>query len=471
MAPSFYHIDQLDISNNLDFPRELLNSPSYSENSILVVGPDLVKREAVYSYGHGSTYLGCLFEGMVEWCIQEKVIQGQDIVHDLHTLLHNDALVPLGYRIEEYLAIQQQKEQCLRAVLYRHNQVRKIHYDLTHIPFRGYITTNYDTCIETAYAETQHRHLCKFYKPSLSQAVDACRKKQPFILKLYGDLDDVDSIKLGHRSLTGLYAEDVREQLQQLFSEAPAIFIGFDDTDGDLTVLRSFVKEGSIVYQRHPKRVPEKVERDDLLKRSDYEESTPISKTFSHDEMLLTVRNPPRDTKEASRRTSPATFSSPDTGQDSQKVITVCIFYAPKDKKYKDGIEEVLRALNNKIGQIFVIDYKSWAMGESLGYTTDIKNPLMSKQLIILLISTSFLGSPHYDKEQMQKVVKRHQKRAWISPILVRSCDWRGTQFDSLEEYILPRNKIPIADWRPQDKAYLDISRNLAKAFDYLACC
>jgi len=75
----------------------------------------------------------------------------------------------------------------------------------------------------------------------------------------------------------------------------------------------------------------------------------------------------------------------------------------------------------------------------------------------------------------MQKVVKRHRQRAWISPILVSACNWRGTQFDSLEEYILPKNKIPIAIWRSLGKdegeAYLEISESLEKAFDYLAFC
>ncbi len=481
MSLSPYYADDLNIFNSSEFPRELLNSPSHGEQYILVVGPDLLKWEEAHSHGHRHTYLGWLLEEIVSWCVQKDVIQQQDIIDELRTLLSNGALVPAGYKIEEYLAAQQQKQECLRAVLHSHNQVKEIHYHLARIPFRGFITTSYDTCIETAYTEIQHNQLHKFCKTSLSKTVEACRNKQPFILKLYGDLDDPDSIKLGHRLLTGLYAEDVREQLRQLFSEAPTIFIGFDDADGDLTVLPSLVKDGRIVHQRHSARVAEQVKSGNLIEISGYAESAP--ETLSHNEMLFAVRTPAHDTKATRQGVSPTPSTPADTEQDSQEEsqqdhkrrIDVCIFYAPKDEEYKEEIEIILNGLKNKEGKPFEIVYMSWAMGESSGYTTDRKDPLMSKQLVILLISRSFLGSLHYNKKQMQKVVKRHRQRAWISPILVSACNWRGTQFDSLEEYILPKNKIPIAIWRSLGKdegeAYLEISESLEKAFDYLAFC
>lgn len=254
MSLPFFHKDHMDISNHLDFPSELLNLPTSSENCILVVGPDLVRREAAPVQGYTYTYLERLLEGMVEWCTQKKVIQEQNIVHDLHTLLHNGAFVPLGYRIEEYLATTQLKEQCLRTALYSHNQVRKIHCDLVRIPHRTYITTTYDTCIESAYAQVWHSKLSKFYLSSLAQVVESSQKKQPFILKLYGDLDEPNSIRIGHRLLTGLYAEDVREHLRKLFSETLSIFIGFDDADRDFAVLQSLVTDSYIVHQKHPTR-------------------------------------------------------------------------------------------------------------------------------------------------------------------------------------------------------------------------
>jgi hypothetical protein len=254
MPLPFFNKNHTDISNYLDFPGELLNSLASSKGCILIAGPDLVRWEAVPDQGHTDTYLEHLLKGMVVWCTQNKIIQDQDIIHDLHILLHNGALVPLAYRIEEYLAAAQLKEQCLRAVLNPYSQAEAIHYQLTRFPFRGYITTSYDTCIETAYEETKQGQLSKFYQSSLAHAVDASRKKQPFILKLYGDLAEPDSIKLGHRLLTGLYTEDVRQQLGQLLFETPAIFIGFDDADEDLTALQSLVTDEYNGLQKHSTR-------------------------------------------------------------------------------------------------------------------------------------------------------------------------------------------------------------------------
>ncbi len=477
MSLPFFHKDHTDISNHLDFPSEFLNLPASSENCILIVGPDLVRRDAAPSQGYTYPYLERLLKGIVEWCTQNNVIREQDIIYDLHALLHNGALVPLAYRIEEYLAARQVKEQCLRDVLAPYSQVEAIHGWLTRTSFRGYITTSYNTCIETAYAQSQHRRLRKFYQPLLALAVDASRKKQPFILKLYGDLDEPSSIKLGHRLLTGLYAEDVCEQLQRLFSEIPAIFIGFDDADRDLTVLQSLVKDGYLVHQKHSTCVKGKVKCDNLIEISGYAALGP--EPLSHNGTLLAVRTPPSDTKATRERVLPILSTPPDTEQDhrkatqqrSKKVIDVVIFYAPEDKGYKDGIVKVLNGLKIKEGKPYEIEYMSWAMGESLGYMTDRNDPLLSKQLVILLISLSFLGSDCYDKEHMRKVVNRHRQGAWISPILVSTCDWQGRQFDSLEKYILPRDKVPISDWKSRAKAYFDISKGLEYALDSLACC
>ena len=74
-------------------------------------------------------------------------------------------------------------------------------------------------------------------------------------------------------------------------------------------------------------------------------------------------------------------------------------------------------------------------MDASLGYRTGINNPLMSKQLVILLISQSLLA--RYDEKQLEAVVKRHLRGAWISPILVRSCDWIYHPFISEDEFVL----------------------------------
>ena len=480
MSLPTYPTGYLDIFNNSDFPRELLNSPSYAENYILVVGPNLARQEAAHDHGHTPTYLGRLLERMVEWCVQENVIQQQDTINDLRTLLYNGALVQVGYKIEEYLATPQQKQQCLSAVLHPYNQVKEIHYHLAHIPFRGYITTGYDTCIETAYAEIHHNQLRKFYKPFLSRAVKACRNKQPFILKLYGDLDDSDSITLGHRLLTGLYAEDDRDQLRQLFSGVSSLFIGFEKADLDLDVLKSLAKDKIIVHQKYPDRALEleKVESNDLLETGTFTKSFTISyESLSHSRMLLAVHNPPQDTKEASRKASSTSPRSPSAEQDSQEEtqqenkipITVFIFYAPKDNKYKIEIEKVLNGLKNKKGKPFDIICGSLALGESIAYKTDMKHPLTSKDLVILLISRDFMGSKYYDKEQIQEVVERHGKGAWICPILVRPYNWEGYQFDELTESILPSNRIPITKWRPQDDAYVDISEGLEYALDYLA--
>jgi len=470
MPQPFSHTKLLDISNYLDVPNELLNLPASSDHSILIIGPDLVRREVV----PGKGYLERLLKGMVEWCIQEKIIQDQDIIQDLHTLLQNGALVPLAFRIEEYLATKQLKEQCLRAVLSSDNQVRKIHYDLVRIPHRGYIATTYDTCIETAYIQNWHSKFRTFYPSSINQAVQASQKKQPFILKLYGDLHKIDSIKLGHRQLTGLHTEDVREQLRQLLSETPAIFVGFDDADEDFIALQSLVTNGSIVHQINPIGIVEELENN--------------PETLAQKEIFLAVHAPTRPPTRATTTTRKKAIDRPSTSQDTKQEnneetqhdhkipISVCIYYAPEDEGYKKEIEKLLKGLKTKEGKTYEIDCKSWAMNEPLRPKTDRSDPLLSTKLVILLFSRHFFGSDYYKEERMRNIVKNHQMGELIcKPILVGTYKWRGSQFDSLEEEVLPLRDTSIAAWISQGKdegeVYTKISDGLEFALEKLAGC
>jgi SIR2-like domain len=473
MSISIFHIDHLDISDQLDFPSALLNAPIPREKYLLIVGPDLLQSKNTSCSKQRNTYLGWLLEGIVEWCKQKRIIQEQVAIHELHSLLDNDALVPLAYRIEEYLVTKRRKEQCLRDVLAPYSQVEAIHNWLTRIPFLGYITTGYDTCIETAYAQSQHRPLSKFYPSSFAQAIDARWEEQPFILKLYGDLDNPDSVKLGHRLLTGLYAGNIREQLRQLLSETPALFIGFSETDEDLAVLQSLVKDGCIVHQIKP--------TGSVKQR----ESTP--KALLQKEMPLAVHTLTGGTTTTRKRTTSRVSTPPNTKQAIQKEtkqaykipIDVYVYYARKDEEYKEEIETLLNGLKTKKGKSYEIIYLSQAMEDSPRYETDRKDPLLSKKLVILLFSRHFFGFKDYASictGRMQKVVERHkQKLSFCCPILVSTCRWRDHEFDDIEEYILPQRDTSIQRWISQGKdegeVYTMISDGLEYALDNLAGC
>jgi SIR2-like domain len=479
MPLSPYPTDYVDILTNSDFPGELLNAPYSGENYLLVVGPNITQSVIARDHqpGHIDTYLGWLLDRMVTWCIQEHVVQQQDTINDLRALLENEALIPAAYRIEEYLATKQEKQQCLRAILHPHNQVRAIHYFLTRISFRGFITTSYDTGIETAYEEIQHSQLRKFYKPSLSEAIHASRKKQPFILKLYGDLNSTDSIHLGHRLLTGLYAENDREQLRELFAGVSTLFIGFEDTDPDLNVLKNLTQDRVIIHPEYPDLVlePEEIAGYDLL-----ETGTAARNATVLCELLIPTKTVPaidklqKGKKEANRHApdTPSDAFNAERENEEEKQhedktpITVFIFYDLEDKEYKDKLEKIVRNLSNK--EIpFEIQCKSGALGESLGYKTGVKDPLQVSELVILLISMDFLGSDYYDKKQIQEVIDRHNDSndsGWVCPILVRKSDWEGTQFDEVKMFILPQNHIPISKWGDADDAYFEISGSLTYA-------
>src|SRR5206468_1749875 len=106
--------------------------------------------------------------------------------------------------IEEYVSNKLQQQQCLKEVLLCDQaEVSDIHRLIAGIPFRAYLTTNYDTFIEAAFSEKKGYALEKFYRSSMQDAIKTYENKQPFILKLHGDIDHPNSINLGDRTFKG----------------------------------------------------------------------------------------------------------------------------------------------------------------------------------------------------------------------------------------------------------------------------
>ncbi|MCB0523623.1 MAG: SIR2 family protein, partial [Saprospiraceae bacterium] len=97
-----------------------------------------------------------------------------------------------------------------------------------------------------------------------------------------------------------------------------------------------------------------------------------------------------------------------------------------------------------------------------------ITQKLAQANLIILLVSSDFLSSERLYKVQLLEALKRYREgKAFIIPILVRSCAWEGSVF-SKSMFILPRNQVPITSWEDQDAAYRNVVIELEKYIPHL---
>jgi len=112
------------------------------------------------------------------------------------------------------------------------------HRLLPHIPFRGILTTNYDSLIEGAYAvENEGRIPTVFTQEDLLSRPSPLRRDDfSFIFKLHGHIDRPSTIILGSRDYQDLLfrTPEYRQFIETLFLTHTVVFIGFGANDPDL---------------------------------------------------------------------------------------------------------------------------------------------------------------------------------------------------------------------------------------------
>src|SRR5579859_2713407 len=89
----------------------------------------------------------------------------------------------------------------------------------------------------------------------------------------------------------------------------------------------------------------------------------------------------------------------------------------------------------------------------------------LSAQLILLLISSDLLDEEQA-RTEMERALQRHKVGlASVIPILLRPVDWQTAPFAQLQ--VLPRNGIPITQWKDRDEAFADIAKDIRLAIEH----
>src|SRR2546430_5501586 len=131
-----YTKNNVSAPNDISIEKELLSAAS-SRACILVVGPHLAMQPHVKE-GRGNSdtsfYLRSLLKSMVEWCIQQSIIDQPATIETFRQLPYRESLAHAGNMLEEYLIEKQQLQLCLAEVLRSTSQVSQVHQKLVHLP-------------------------------------------------------------------------------------------------------------------------------------------------------------------------------------------------------------------------------------------------------------------------------------------------------------------------------------------------
>ncbi len=139
--------------------------------------------------------------------------------------------------------------------------------------------------------------------------------------------------------------------------------------------------------------------------------------------------------------------------------VTILFCYAHQDERMVSQLKNHLSLLEHN-GLIAIWDYGNISPGAE--WEQEIDKHLDEAQIILLLISASFLASKYCYKVEMQRAIGRHErKEARVIPILLRPVHWNEPPIDKLQ--VLPDHAKPISRWTNRDEGFKNIADGIGK--------
>lgn len=139
---------------------------------------------------------------------------------------------------------------------------------------------------------------------------------------------------------------------------------------------------------------------------------------------------------------------------------SVFFSYSHADEELRDQLEQQL-AIMRRQNVISTWHDRRILAGSDIDHSIDTN--LETADVILLLVSPSFLASDYcYDRE-MTRAMERHERgEARVIPVILRACDWQDTPFGKL--LAAPTDGKPITLWADRDQAFLEVTKSIKAA-------
>lgn len=137
---------------------------------------------------------------------------------------------------------------------------------------------------------------------------------------------------------------------------------------------------------------------------------------------------------------------------------------SPKDEQLLLELEPHLAILERQ-GLI-----RAWHRGRMIAgqvCSDEIKAQLEAANVVLLLVSSDFLGSEDCWGGDMTAALERHRARKCaVIPVILRPCDLEGAPFAGLAQ--LPRGGKPVTSWSNRDEAWASVVEGVRAAIGKL---
>lgn len=133
--------------------------------------------------------------------------------------------------------------------------------------------------------------------------------------------------------------------------------------------------------------------------------------------------------------------------------------YSHDDEQHRNQLEKHL-ALLRRQGLIETWHDRNIPAGGELD--DHIDQEINRADIILLLVSASFIASAYCYSREMARAMERHQAgEARVVPVIVRDCDWHSAPFGKLKA--VPTDGKPIVSWTNFDAAYTDVAKEIRR--------
>ncbi|NHH85339.1 TIR domain-containing protein [Cobetia sp. MB87] len=137
----------------------------------------------------------------------------------------------------------------------------------------------------------------------------------------------------------------------------------------------------------------------------------------------------------------------------------VFISYSHKDEKFKDELVEHISGL---VRNGDITEWNDRKIIPASDWSAEISSQLLDSDLILFLVSSSFLSSDYCIDIEASKAIEMHDAgQAQLIPIIVRSTDWSSSPIAKFQG--LPKDAKPIDTWGNLDEAWLNVVSGIRK--------
>ena len=143
----------------------------------------------------------------------------------------------------------------------------------------------------------------------------------------------------------------------------------------------------------------------------------------------------------------------------------VFISYAHDDEKLRQSLGNHLAALQRE-GLIEAWHDRKISAGQEWAGAIDAN--LEQADIILLLVSASFLASDYCNDIELRRALERHERgEARVIPVILKPADWTSSPFARLQA--LPGNAKPVTKYSNRDEAFLEVAKGIRQVAQELA--